>query len=96
MREDQLFIRIYCKRFWNETTGAVLTDAWGSCTYFFETDRDGNVLRQMQVYANRNKLRYTHDYSEDEYGGLSEVPLDLAEFDQFRITREEFEKVWFE
>lgn len=84
----------YFKRHWDETTGDALTNSWGTSTYFFETDEEGEVLRQIEVYDNGHILRYDKNYVEDEFGGLSEVPLDLTEFDEFKIENIEFEQVW--
>lgn len=40
----------YYKRYWNESTGDDLTDSWGRSTWFFETDENFNVLRQITVF----------------------------------------------
>lgn len=85
---------LYFKRFWDETTGDPLTDSWGTSTYYFETDINGNVLRQIEIYANGRKLKYDFEFTEDKYGGLSKVPLDLKQFGDFRINQQEFEVVW--
>jgi hypothetical protein len=87
-------MKFYFKRPWNETTGDPLTDSWGTATYFFETDLNGNVLRQLEVYEKGRRLKYAPDYSQDDYGGLSEVPLNLEEFKEFEITKREFEDKW--
>lgn len=84
----------YFKRFWEEITGDILTDNWGTSTYYFETDENGGVIRQLEIFANGKRLKYTTDYSQDEYGGLSEVSLDLTEFENFKITKTEFENSW--
>lgn len=84
----------YFKRHWDETTGGSLTDSWGTSTYFFETNLDGDVLRQLEVYENGKRLIYSPGHIQDSYGGLSEVALDLEEFKEFEITKEEFEASW--
>lgn len=84
----------YYKRFWEESTGEAHTDAWGSSTYFFETDITGNVLRQVEVYANGRILKYDSQNMEDGYGRLADQALDLEDFNQFKIDQQEFEKVW--
>jgi len=86
----------YFKRPWDETTGDLSTDDWGSSVYYFETDQTGDVLRQLEVFTNSRRLKYTTEYLQDEYGGLSEVPLDLDEFKEFEISKDEFEKEWFQ
>jgi uncharacterized protein (DUF433 family) len=85
---------LYFKRHWNETTGDEPTDTWGTSDYYFETDEEGNVLKQIQVFVNGNCLKYDLDYLDDKYGGLSEVPLDLSEFKEFQISQSVFNKVW--
>jgi hypothetical protein len=84
----------YYKRLWNETTGDPKTDNWGTSTYYLETDSDGNVTRQMQVFANGNILKYDENFVEDPFGFLADQPLDLEEFSDFKIMKEEFENDW--
>ena len=84
----------YFKRAWNGSTGDKLTGSWGHSTYYFESDPNGNVLRQIESYANGNKLKYDQDHFQDEYGRLSDQPLDLEEFNDFKIEKDEFEKAW--
>ena len=84
----------YFKRYWDETTGDPSTNSWGTSTYYFETDMKGEVLRQIEVYQNGKKLRYDENKIENEYGGISDQPLDLTEFDEFKIDKEEFEQAW--
>lgn len=38
-------------------------------------------------------LVYDESHIEDEYGGLSEKPLDFPDFDDFEIRAQEFEQV---
>lgn len=84
----------YFKRFWDETTGDELTDTWGTSAWYFETTKDGEVLRQLEIFANGQRLKYSEDHIEDEYGGLADQSLDMIEFEDFKITKEEFESVW--
>jgi len=84
----------YFKRLWEETTGDPLTDSWGTSTFFFETNQYGDVLRQIQLYENGKKLRYDEQNLEDQFGALSGVSLDLVEFNEFKISKDEFEKEW--
>ena len=84
----------YYKRFWDETTGDDLTDSWGTSTFYFETDEENNVLRQVQVFQNEKGLKYGDEFSQDEYGFLSDQPLDDEEFKSLRIEKDEFENFW--
>jgi len=83
----------YFKRHWNESTGNDLTASWGISCYYFETDSQLNVLRQLQIFENGQVLKYDKEYLEDELGGLSELALD-EDFAPFQIDAVEFEKVW--
>ncbi|MFC0518772.1 DUF6881 domain-containing protein [Mucilaginibacter angelicae] len=85
----------YYKRNWDELRGDEF-DFWGTSTWYFECDEDDYVLRQMEIYANGNVLKYDESYQEDKYGGLAEGPLDSEEFAEFEITKDEFERVWAE
>ena len=83
----------YFKRYWNESPSGARGD-WGSSWWYFETDDAGVVIRQVEIYERGPKLRYSEAHQEDEFGGLSEVALDLTEFAQFGIAAEDFERVW--
>jgi hypothetical protein len=84
----------YFKRFWDETAGDDLTDSWGKSSYFFEIDGEGDVVRQLQLFSNGKKLKYYAEQLEDEYGSLSDQPLDHDELEEFEIGIEEFEREW--
>ncbi len=84
----------YYKRDWDETTGDDPTDRWGTSTYYFETDDEGNVTRQLQVFKNGKTLKYDTEYIEDKFGGLSEATLDHEEFKPYHIHGDEFERLW--
>ena len=84
----------YYKKFWDEATGEELTDSWGTSTYYFETDLDNFVQRQIQVFQNGNGLKYWVEFMEDSYGILSDQPLDSNDFGLHKIDRNEFETVW--
>jgi uncharacterized protein (DUF433 family) len=84
----------YYKRFWEESTGNELTNSWGCSTYYFETEANFAVLRQMEIFENGQVLKYNTEYLDDKFGGLSEVPLDFEDFEPYRITRDEFETRW--
>lgn len=85
---------LYFKRCWEESTGDPLTDAWGTSTYYFETDENAEVLRQVQLFENGNKLKYDQIKMDDEIGGLSDVDLDFEEFAGCKIGQLEFEEIW--
>ena len=58
----------YFKRNWNETRGDQY-DSWGKSVWFFETDCNGEVFRQIEVYDNGKILKYDKQNIEDEFGG---------------------------
>lgn len=83
----------YFKRNWNETRGDQY-DSWGKSVWFFETDNNGEVLRQIEVYDNGKVLKYDNQNIEDEFGMLADQNLDLTEFNEFTIEKGEFENKW--
>lgn len=84
----------YYKRQWDETTGDDLTNSWGTSTYYFETDNNNNVVRQIQLFENGKALKYDFEYLDDEFGGLSDQSLDTEEFEEFKTTHFDFENIW--
>jgi len=87
-------VRNYYCRPWSETTGNPLTNDWGTSVYYFETDDLMNVLRQMEVFANGQVLKYDTEYTDDQFGGLSEAALDAQDFAPYAISQEAFEEHW--
>ena len=83
----------YFKRYWNEPRTSDY-DAWGCSWWYFEADDAGLVSRQVEAYDNGPTLRYHEGFLNDEFGGLTDQPLDLGEFAGFEIPRPEFERVW--
>lgn len=83
----------YFQRFWDELRGIEQAD-WGCSWWYFETDDQGNVTRQIENYYSGPLHRYDKLHPEDHYGGLSKVALNLVEFAQFEIPRERFEAAW--
>lgn len=83
----------YYKRNWNETREDQY-DSWGKSIWYFETDDKGVVLRQVEAYENGKVLKYDNQNIEDEFGGLADQNLDLNEFVEFSIEKEEFENKW--
>lgn len=84
----------YYKRHWNETTGDEQTNFWGTSTYYFETDNENNVVRQIQLFENGKTLKYDTENLHDAFGGLSDQPLDTEEFEEFKTTYTDFESIW--
>ncbi|EAQ50887.1 MULTISPECIES: hypothetical protein [Leeuwenhoekiella] len=83
----------YFKRNWNETRGDQY-DSWGKSVWLFETDNNGEVLRQIEIYDNGKVLKYDNQNIEDEFGMLADQNIDLTEFNEFTIKKEEFENKW--
>ena len=83
----------YFKRNWNETRGDQY-DNWGKSIWLFETNNNGEVLRQIEVYENGKVLKYDNQNIEDEFGGLTDQNLDLIEFENYSIDKEKFENKW--
>ena len=83
----------YFKRQWDELRGDEHDD-WGTSIWYFETEPDFSVTRQIEVYASGTVLHYDRQHLGDTYGGLSDQPLGADDFAQFAIEQSEFEQVW--
>ncbi len=69
-------------------------EEWGIPVYYFEVDPTGWPIRQIEVYSNGKRLKYSLENPADDFGMLSDQSLDLAEFDNYIIPKEEFDKEW--
>ena len=81
------------KRRWDENRGDKYS-GWGGSWWFFETDQEGNVLRQIEAYDNGPKKKYCIEKPSDNDGMLAKHRLDLKEFETDEISQDEFEKQW--
>ena len=84
---------IYLKRRWDENRGDKYS-GWGGSWWFFETDQEGNVLRQIEADDNGPKKKYCIEKPSDNDGMLAKHRLDLKEFETDEISQDEFEKQW--
>lgn len=85
----------YFKRYWNESAGAGdPRDRWGCSWWYSEADSAGNVTREVICYDTGPTVRYDWANLDDEYGGLTDQPIDLAEFAPYAIDKAEFEDRW--
>jgi hypothetical protein len=84
----------FFKRHWSETTGDSLTDSWGTSIFYFQTDHDMFVVRQIQVFECKQVLKYDLEFRDDEYGMLTDQNLELEEFKEFEISENEFTSTW--
>ena len=62
--------------------------------YLFECGEDGCPIRQIEVYEHGPTLRYGPQSLTDEFGMLSDQPLDAEDFAPFHIDADVFEQVW--
>jgi hypothetical protein len=83
----------YYKNKWNELRGDQF-DTWGFSMWYFEIGEDDFPNRQIVIYENGKKLKYSQENLDDEYGGLGDQKLDFSEFDGIECTKIEFEKNW--
>lgn len=83
----------YYKRNWEQTRGDEYGN-WGKSIWYFEIDNEGYIKRQIEKYENGKKLKYDLKNIEDEFGGLADQSIDLEEFENFEITKDEFEEQW--
>jgi hypothetical protein len=92
---------LYFKRHWNETTGSPKTDSWGTSFYYFETNTEGCVSKQMIVFENGRTLKYSDLNIEDKYGSLTSEPLNLNDDGKYMgdngyepMTKNDFFALW--
>jgi hypothetical protein len=85
---------LFFKRQWNETTGNPKTDDWGTSFYYFQTDKAGNVLKQMVIYDNGKILKYSNLHTEDAFGGLATQDLDLSDAEYAPLSKNAFFDLW--
>ena len=85
--------RRYFKRAWDEMINDSMK-SWGTSVWYFEVGIDAYPIRQIEVFENGNRLKYHESKLEDDYGGLGDQPLELDEFQEFEIKKEEFESEW--
>ena len=83
----------YYKRHFDEIR-TEQSESWGTCNYYFETNQTGEVLRQIEVYENGRKLKYSQQFIKDEFGFLSDQTIDLFDFENFTIKKDNFEFQW--
>ncbi len=83
----------YFKRFWDKTEGE-LHLGWGSCTFYFETDDTLYPTRQINHFEFGKVLKYDSINFHDEFGMIADHALDLTEFKEFEISKDEFEAAW--
>lgn len=83
----------YFKSRWNESRGDEHDD-WGSSWWYFETDSEHLITRQVEIYDSGAILKYDAVHSQDQFGMLGEGALDPVEFEPFRIDSAEFEATW--
>ena len=83
----------YYKRNFEETR-TEQSEILGACDYYFETNLSGEILRQIEVYENGKRLKYSSQFTEDEFGYLGDQPIDLIEFEKFSIDKSDFELQW--
>jgi len=83
----------YFKSKWDDTRGDEW-DNWGTSMWYFEIGKDGYPTRQITVYENGKRLKYSEALKDDHFGGLGDQSIDEAEFRKQEIDRIEFEKEW--
>ncbi|MBF4487423.1 hypothetical protein [Flavobacterium sp. CSZ] len=85
--------KLYYKRHFNESRIEKF-ETWGTCGFYFESNQKGEILRQIEVYENGRRLKYSEEILEDEFGFLSDQKIDLLEFEKFIINKKDFEYQW--
>ena len=83
----------YFKRYWDEPRAGAHA-LWGCSWWYFEADESGVVSRQIEVYDRGPTLRYDLHRLNDEFGMLTDQPLDLNDLAEFGGPQAEFGRVW--
>jgi hypothetical protein len=74
----------FYRRRWTESRGDEHDD-WGGAVYYFWV-WNGVLEQQVGVYDSRIVLVYDRNHVEDEFGCISQVPLDADEWSPFEIA----------
>jgi hypothetical protein len=84
----------YFKRVHSQTITRLKKD-WKSWEwYYFEVGDDDYAVKQLQKDHLGKVLKYDSNKLDDEYGGLAEGALDLAEEQYVSIKKDEFYALW--
>ena len=84
---------LYYKRHFNENR-IEKSETWGTCIYYFESNQNGEILRQIEIYENGKRLKYSEEFIEDEFGFLADQTINLLEFEEYAINKNDFEYQW--
>ena len=84
---------LYYKRHFNEVR-IEKSETWGTCIYYLESNQKGEILRQIEIYDNGKRLKYSEDSIEDEFGFLADQKIDLSEFEEYTTDKNDFENQW--
>ena len=84
---------LYYKRHFNENR-IEKSETWGTCIYYFESNHKGEILRQIEIYENGKRLKYSEEFIEDEFGFLADQTIKLLEFEEYAINKNDFEYQW--
>ena len=69
-------------------------ETWGTCDYYLESNQKGEILRQIEIYENGRRLKYSEEFIEDEFGFLADQTINLLEFEEYAINKNDFEYQW--
>lgn len=84
---------LYYKRHFNEDR-IEKSENWGTCIYYLESNQKGKILRQIEIYENGKRLKYSEEFIEDEFGFLADQTISLLEFEEYAISKNDFEYQW--
>lgn len=85
----------YFRRRWDDARSDEWS-SWGPSWWLFETNEQGKVLRQLEVYEDGPALHYDDLNPKDRYGGRSTVTSlwELEDWSEWEIDKETFEELW--
>lgn len=83
----------YFTQFWDEERDDE-NASWGTSTWYFETNEEDEVIKQVTIYQSGKTLKYSAENAEDEFGGLCMDTLTIDDCDGDVISKEEFYTIW--
>ena len=83
----------YFSQFWDEGRDDEYS-SWGNSTWYFETNEENEILKQVTVYQNGKLLKYCKENPKDKFGNLGEHTLTIEDCDGSAIEKDDFYKFW--
>ncbi|MEE9406522.1 MAG: hypothetical protein V3V28_00465 [Polaribacter sp.] len=83
----------YFSQFWDEGRDDEYS-SWGNSTWYFETNEENEILKQVTVYQNGKVIKYCRQNPKDEFGNLGDHALTIEDCDGSVIEKDDFYNLW--